>query len=76
MKRLLIIVLTGLMFPGLARAQEATASPLTEAGPVELLRVRAREVEISAYVVDKRGGLAGELTKDDFVVQEEGRNGE
>lgn len=42
-------------------------------GPMTTLTVRSRVVAISAVVTGKDGGLRGGLTKDDFVLKQDGR---
>jgi Ca-activated chloride channel family protein len=61
-----------LLFSTALRGQSSSALDSSQQ-PISTLQVKTRVVEISAVVTSKSGNPAGGLTKDDFVLKEDGK---
>ena len=59
---------------GQASAPAATSPPGADQSPVTTLKISTRVVEISAVVTSKDGKLRSGLTKDDFLLKQDGKD--
>lgn len=60
--------------PSPTPAPEATSQQPASTEPITTLKVQTRIVEISAVVLSKSGQPAGGLTRDDFILREDGHD--
>ena len=73
MRRTLPIVAFLLLFPACVLAQSSEQRAQQQAEAVPTLRLEAHLVSVAALVEDKAGRPVGGLTKEDFVLKDDGR---